>query len=291
MKWSKSLLTIGASLIAVAIVTQCGNNEVKIVRIFGSTTIEPFMKRVAEEYGKTHNLGFSIKAVGSRSGIDSLIDGACDITMSSMEISPEQITYAKKKTVSLKPFLLGYDVIVPVVHPSNTVTDITFEKLKEVFNKKLTNWSALGGVDTIIEVVDRSDASGTYAVWHHYIAPPMTSEERVTIRPSNSSVLAYVSEHTNAIGYVSGAYLNPEVKPLKLDGIDIAESDSMLSEYHLKRPLYLYVDENRFNDYLKKFIIFLIISDRGRALLRESGFFSDFSISPLEKAIENISKR
>ncbi|MBN1308485.1 MAG: PstS family phosphate ABC transporter substrate-binding protein [Chitinispirillaceae bacterium] len=288
MQW---IMTIGAVIFTAATAPYCVKSEVKNLRIFGSTTVEPFMKQAVAEYGKTRTVQFQVRGVGSKDGIDSLIAGACDMAMSSTEILPEQTARAQKNGMHLKPFLLGYDIIVPIVHPSNTISVIPFDALKRVFEGKLVGWSALGGADTAIDVVDRSDASGTYAVWHHYVAPPMATEERVTVRPSNSSVLAYVSEHTNAIGYVSNAYLNPEVKPLKLDGIAIAESDSMLSEYHLKRPLYLYVDEDRFNDDLKAFVIFMIISERGRALLREAGFFSDFSIAPLEKAVENISKR
>jgi phosphate transport system substrate-binding protein len=93
--------------------------------------------------------------------------------------------------------------------------------------------------------------------------------------PTNSSVLAYVSQHSNAIGYISNAFMNPEVKALKLDGIAITENDSLVTEYHLKRPLYLYVNEEKFDAdrETKNFVVFMVINERGRKLIRESGFF------------------
>ena len=190
-----------------------------------------------------------------------------------MEILPEQIAAAKEKGIGIKPFLLGYDIIVPIVHPSNPVSDISFTDLKAVFAQTKHRWTDLGGADTVIDVVDRTDASGTYAVWHHYVAPAKVDEEAYTVETSNSAVLAYVASHTNAIGYVSAAYLNPEVKTLSLDGIAITGGDSLLSEYHLKRPLFLYVDENTFDETEKLFVIYMIISDAGKDLLRGSGFF------------------
>ncbi|NQV33293.1 MAG: phosphate ABC transporter substrate-binding protein [Phycisphaeraceae bacterium] len=243
------------------------------IRIHGSTTLEPLMQKVATEYPKDSKTQISVKAVGSKDGIDSLISGACDIAMSSMEIQPEQISHAADKGMTIKPFLLGYDIIVPIVHPANPLTDISFENLKKVYDGSVTNWSILGGRDTAIDVVDRTHVSGTYNVWHHTVGPEETNDSQYTVQPSNSAVLAYVSEHVNAIGYVSAAYLNPEVKPLKLDGIAMADNDSLLSKYHLKRPLFLYINEANFNNAIKQFVVHMIINERGRELLREAGFF------------------
>ncbi len=251
----------------------CERNMPKTIRVYGSTTIEPFLQKAANEFQKNHKVEISIKAIGSKDGIDSLIAGSCDIAMSSMEILPEEYLKARAKGIDIKPFLLGYDIIIPIVHPSNKITDIAINDLKKVYDGSLTNWSQLGGSDTIIDVVDRAHSSGTYNVWHHTIAPVKTNESQYTIKPSNSAVLAFVSEHTNAIGYVSAIYLNPEVKPLKLNGIAMADNDLLLSEYHLKRPIFLYVNEDKFDNEVKKFLIYMVISERGKELLREAGFF------------------
>ena len=243
------------------------------IRIHGSTTLEPLLQKAAAEFQENYKTEISVKAVGSKDGIDALISGACDIAMSSMEIRPEQIAQAAEKGMTIKPFLLGYDIIIPIVHPSNPITDISFQDLKKVYDGSLTNWSMLGGRDTAIDVVDRAHSSGTHSVWHHTVGPEQTDDSLYTIRPSNSSVLAYVAEHANAIGYVSASYLNPEVKPLTLDGIAMAENDFLLSKYHLKRPLFFYVNEAEFDSAIKTFVVHMIINERGRELLREAGFF------------------
>ena len=276
-----TMVTAGSLVVVLGILTQCDRPGQKTIHVYGSTTIEMVMKKAGQEYGKNGKTTIVVNAVGSKAGIDSLIAGVCDIAMSSMEPLPEQTLAAITKGINLKPFLLGYDVIIPIVHPSNRVSDITFANLKNVFTGKIDKWLVLGGADTVIDIVDRSGSSGTYLLWHHSVVTAMACDEHVSVEPSNSTVVAHVSKHTNAIGYVSNAFLNPEVKPLKINGINIAESDSLLSQYHLKRPLYLYVNADRFENEIKSFIIFLIISDRGKELLRESRFFYNSWTGPV----------
>jgi phosphate transport system substrate-binding protein len=262
-----------ALILTLSGVVSCSKNEIESLKIYGSTTISTVMEKVAKEYGPSGKMNIEIKAIGSLSGIDSLIAGTCDIAMSSVEIEPDQITRAKKAGISLKPFLIGYDIIVPIVNPSNTVSDITINQLQEIYSGSIYRWSAVGGADTIIDFVDRDNSSGTHDIWHNDIFPKVKGGNAITIQPSNSAVTAYVSGHKNALGYISFAFYNPEVKILKLDGISITESDSLPSQYHLKRPLYLYVNDTRFDRKIKDFIIYLIINDKGRDLIRKAGIF------------------
>lgn len=275
MPVQKKEVVIAIILFLLLIVPGCTRKKEETIRIYGSTTIEPFIVKASEDFGRKRNIDFAVKAVGSRSGIDSLIAGKCRIVMSSMEILPEQIEQAKKNGIQVKPFLIGYDIIIPIVHPDNSVSDISFDLLKKVFSGQLKNWKEVGGMDAPIEVVDRASSSGTYSVWHHYVALEEVTDTSLhaTVKPTNSSVLSYIAENQHAIGYVSAAYLNPEVKALTLDGVAMKDNDARLSEYHLKRPLFLYVDEEQFDGAVKLFVVYLIINERGKELLRESGFF------------------
>ncbi|NLW33302.1 MAG: phosphate ABC transporter substrate-binding protein [Fibrobacter sp.] len=262
-------------LTAIVLITGCNSKDSVPVKIYGSTTIEPIIKKIAKEFNEKRGLEIIINGIGSNAGIDSLIEGKCDIAMSSTELSPFHKQEAHNKGVPLKPFLLGYDVIIPIVHPSNKIDAVSFENLVDIYKGNVKKWSELGGEDTVIDVTERSSSSGTYDVWHNHLVPKIVFSDSCTLCKSNSSILAYVAEHANAIGYVSAAYLNPDVKPVKVDGISILENDSLLSKYHMKRPLYLYVNENRFKSEIKELIIFLIISESGRDLIRKSGLFTN----------------
>ena len=264
-------------VLSVLLLSGFGKKEVPVFRIYGSTTLEPFMSAAVKAYQKKRNVNFDIKAIGSRDGIDSLINGSCDIAMSSMEISSDLIEQEKKEGVSLKPFLLGYDAIIPIVNPENPVSDIRYQQLLDIYKGTITNWSVLGGKDTAIDVIERSDASGTHFIWHKDIVPFRTTSGQFTTKESNSALNGYVADHSNAIGYTSVIFLNAELKALRIDGISVVENDSLLSQYHLKRQLLLYVNEDNMDGELRGFLTFLIFDEQGRKLLKEAGFFTNYA--------------
>lgn len=254
----------------------CSQKEAVTLRISGSTTIKPYIEKIVREYKIGKNIAVNLYSKGSISGIDELIAGTCDIAMSSTELLPEQVSLSEKKGVSLKPFLLGYDIIIPIVNPENRVSDITLQQLKNIYSKKIQNWSELGWKDTLIEVISRDTCSGTFDEWNRIVVGASIACEKETAQPSNSSILAYVSKHANAIGYISHVYLNPEVKPLQVNGLQLSDREKLVEQYPIKRPLFLYVNKNLFTGEVKKFITFLLMNEKAEKLFTETGFFPEF---------------
>src|SRR5690554_5329783 len=75
-------------LTAIVLITGCNSKDSVPVKIYGSTTIEPIIKKIAKEFNEKRGLEIIINGIGSNAGIDSLIEGKCDIAMSSTELSP-----------------------------------------------------------------------------------------------------------------------------------------------------------------------------------------------------------
>ena len=90
---------------------------------------------------------------------------------------------------------------------------------------------------------------------------------------SNSSVLAYIAEHVNAVGYISSSYLNPEVKALAVEGADAFDKGDQRNDHPIKRPFYLYVDKNKFSGPVKSFILFIVLNKHMKSLFPEIGFY------------------
>jgi len=241
------------------------------IRISGSTTLKPFIKKAVDEYNKKRDLEIIISAPGSMSGIDSLITGECDIAMSSARILSDQSMRAENEGVLLKSFLLGYDVIVPIVNRENPVVNISLDQLKDLYQGKIRNWSELGGNNAEIKIVIRKKNSGTYCAFCRIVSPAEKILSRAVV--SSSSMLAYIAENVNAAGYISSSYLNPEVKPLIVEGVNIFGKENQSNDHPIKRPLYLYVDKNKFNGPVKSFILFVILNEQIKSLFAESGFY------------------
>ena len=135
--------------------------------IKGSTTVLPIAQKVAEVYMSQHpDVKISISGGGSGNGIKALIDGSTDIADSSRFIKDKEVKMAVERGRYPVPFAVAYDCIVPVVHPTNSVMNLTPEQLKEIYKGKIKNWKEVGGPERKIVVVSRDTSSGTYEVWH-----------------------------------------------------------------------------------------------------------------------------
>lgn len=248
---------------ALFFVLSCAVPPERDIRIMGSTTMAPLLERLAEAWGPNHTSRIHIEAVGSVAGISALIARQCDLASSSSVIASAVLTDAEKLGIHLKAFPVCRDRIIPVVHTANPIGRIRLNDLREIFLGHITGWKPLTGLDEDIRLILRPDDSGTHQTWQQVVldgAPPGKTGHRVS---SNSAVLAAVAENTGAIGYISEAFLNPEVKK-----IDILQGDEMI---HIDRPLLLYADTGRLDSRLKAFLAFLY-SEPAQRIMADFGF-------------------
>ena len=135
--------------------------------IKGSTTVLPIAQKCAEAYMVDNpDVKISISGGGSGNGIKAVIDSTTDIGDSSRFIKDKEVKLAMSKGVYPVPFRVAYDCIVPVVHPSNNLENITLVQLRAIYKGEIKNWKDLGGSDRKIVVISRDTSSGTYEVWH-----------------------------------------------------------------------------------------------------------------------------
>ena len=211
------------------------------ITITGSTTVQPIAKTIAGDYMKAHpETRITISGGGSGNGIKAIIDGATDIGNASRFIKDKELAYANGKGVYPVPFRVAYDCIVPIVHPSNAVKNLTISQLREIFKGTLKNWRDAGGEDGPIHVVSRDTSSGTYEVWESKV---MNKEEvfpGVHLASSNDEVLKAVMANPGAIGYIGLGYLENSVKALTVENIKGAEATTINGSYPISRPLFMF---------------------------------------------------
>jgi phosphate transport system substrate-binding protein len=241
----------------------CPSPPMERMVIKGSTTMAPMLERLAAEYLKPDQNQIIIEATGSLDGIETLIQNECDMAASSVPASSELVQKAEKNGVSLKAFPVCRDRIVPIVNTANPVHQLSVTDLRDIFSGRTTTWKSAGWTESEIQVVLRQTASGTCRMWEQIILnddPPASGPTRVL---SNSGVLAAVAENRYAIGYVSQAYLNHEVKQVEITGLDSGTA--------LERTLFLYVNSGRMSKTAKAFLTYLH-SGPARQIITDSGF-------------------
>lgn len=257
-------------LIIILLLCSCARDQ-QTLTIKGSTTVEPITRIAAERYSEKRNINIKIESGGSHSGFSALIKGDCDIVDSSTEISEAERETALSNGVQIREFVIAYDLIVPIVHPRNPVDNLSMDQLRDIFSCKAQNWKRFGGMDGEIKIVIRDKFSGTHDVWNKFIMCTDGDSKGASVQSSNSGVLSHVSKNEEAIGYISYGFLNRDIKPLSINGIKPSSDPGKAGEFPVKRKLYLYVDDNRFSQPAKSFIIFLL-SRQGQEIIREAGF-------------------
>ena len=271
----KEMKLKGIAILALALVFSFTSSMVVLAGtlvIKGSTTVLPIAQKVAEAYMKQNpDVKISISGGGSGNGMKALIDGSTDIADSSRFIKPKEVSLAVGKGVYPVPFAVAYDCIVPVVHPSNPVTNITMDQLKAIYKGEIKNWKEVGGPDRPIVVVSRDTSSGTYEVWHKKIMKKERVFPGALLQASNGAVAQAVSKNKNAIGYISLGYLDKGIKALMVNQITGSEETTLNGTYPVSRPLYMFTKGWPKGDTLN-FINFVLNPEKGQKYVRDAKY-------------------
>ncbi len=175
------------------------------ITIQGSTTVNPIMMAVEEEYEKIHpNVKISITANGSGTGAAAAIDGTADIGMLSRDLKTSETD------AGLVPTVIGKDGIAIIVNKSVTgIDNLTLAQIAKIYDGTYTNWNQLGGVDHAIDVCGRESSSGTRGAFEELLSGKVAgfSSSSVTDKmvefASNNALLTHIETTDYSIGYVS----------------------------------------------------------------------------------------
>lgn len=238
----------------------------------GSTTVLPIAQKIVEAYMKQNpKVKISLSGGGSGNGIKALIDGSADIANSSRFIKQEEVALAVEKKRYPVPFAIAYDCIVPIVHPGNTVSNLTLDQLKAIYKGEIKNWKELGGPDAPVVVISRDTSSGTYEVWEEKVMKKENAFPGALLQASSGAVIQAVSRNKNAIGYDGIGYVDRSVKAIGVDGIKGSEETTLNGTYPISRPLYMFTPGWPKGDALS-FIRFVLHPQKGQKYVREAGF-------------------
>ncbi len=273
--FSKKSIISMLTVVVCAISLAAGNaSEKSKVIIKGSTTVLPITMKAIEAFKSVKpGISISLEGSGSGNGIKALLDGTCDIANSSREMKPEEKEKAKAAKMKIREITVAYDMIVPVVHPSNKVKNLTKDQLKGIFDGSITNWKQVGGNDMNIVTVSRDSSSGTYEYWNEDIMKKADVRKDSLMQASNGAVVNTVANNKKAIGYVGVGYLDSSIKGLDVNSIKANLKNGKTGKYPISRKLYMYVNEKNYSADSKSFVNYLL-SKEGQKLVSEAGFIT-----------------
>lgn len=203
--------------------------ETNYPRLDGATALYPIYAAAAQAI--YHGLDrSSVQEVVFQSrtprAYERLIKGEVDLILVAQP-SAEQRAMAEAAGVTLKLTPIGKEAFVFFVHEENPVSALTSAQIRDIYTKRIANWSGLGGRDEPIIPFQRPAGSGSQTAMLAHVMrgetlPPPLREE---YSEGMGGVLQRVANYRNApgaIGYsfrVFATIMSP-IKDLKLLAVD-----------------------------------------------------------------------
>lgn len=111
--------------------------EGKVV-VAGSSSVTPVMEKLAESYQTVNDkVTIEVQQSDSTTGIQSTIDGLCDIGMASRELKDSELEAGLTATV------IAQDGIAIIVNNDSGITELTSEQVKDIYTGNITTWEEL----------------------------------------------------------------------------------------------------------------------------------------------------
>ena len=246
-------------------------------KIKGSDTVLPLTQKEAEVFMKKYP-GSSIMVTGGGSGVGiaALQNGTTDIAQSSRKMKLDEKMKMQDAGKTFIETIIAYDALAVIVNPSNKINQLTREQLESIYTGKVTNWKEVGGDDMPIVLYSRESSSGTFEFFKEHVLNKKNFAPTAMLMPATGAIVQSVSQTKGAIGYVGLAYLETNIKALKVSYdkgttyVDPTVDNAMNKTYPITRPLYYYY-LNSTEKSVKPLIDF-ILSTEGQNIVREIGY-------------------
>lgn len=264
------------AIVIMAILPQIYAQNVNC-KVKGSDTVLPLTQKEAEVFMKKYP-GSSIMVTGGGSGVGlaALQNGTTDIAQSSRKMKLDEKMKLQDAGKVFTETIVAFDALAVIVNPSNKVNQLTREQIESIYTGKVTNWKELGGDDMKIVVYSRESSSGTFEFFKEHVMNKKNFAPTAMLMPATGAIVQSVSQTKGAIGYVGLAYLETNVKALKVSydkGVTFiipSVENAMNKTYPISRPLYYYY-LNSAEKAVKPLIDF-ILSSEGQQIVREIGY-------------------
>jgi len=204
----------------------------------GSSTVAPLAMEIAKRFETLHpNVRIDVQTGGSSRGVNDARAGLADIGMASRTLKPSE--------ADLQSVSIALDGISIIINQANPITALNKQQIIDIYTGKVTNWQAVGGIDSPIIVVNKAEGHSTLELFLHYFGLQNTDVKPQVVIGDNQQGIKTVASNPTAIGYVSIGSAEYEathqtpIKLLPLDNITASVENVRQGLFPLSRPLNL----------------------------------------------------
>lgn len=237
--------------------------EPKLIKIDGSSTVYPITEAMAEEFQLANKGTVKVTAAfsGTGGGFKKFCRNEIDVTGASRPISASEVEACKKAGIKFFELPVAFDATVVVVHPANTLSQITVDELKKMWapeaQGKIKTWADVNATwpKTELKLYGAGADSGTFDYFTEAIVgKAKSSRGDYTASEDDNILVKGVAGDKGALGFLPMAYYLENAKKVKALAVINKTGKAVLpnretvenSTYNpLSRPLFIYVNAER----------------------------------------------
>lgn len=267
-------------LLLSAVIISCASHKKETIMCAGSTTVLPVVSRAAGQFRLRHpDVNIVVNAGGSGVGINLLGEQEINIGMISRNVTQKEIE--KYPNVHFITHPVGKDAVVPVVSSevyNEGVMALTISQIAGIYKGEIKNWSEVGGPDKEILVVDKEKSRGTRHVFMENVLGNREAEAPGAdlVLGSNNEEQTAIAQSDAAIGMLSNAWINDDVKGLSIiiggETIEPTLENIKNGKFSITRELLL-ITNGRPQGIIREFIDFIKSPD-GQKIVEQAGYVS-----------------
>ncbi len=265
---SKYLIGIIVAIVVIigAYFALAGGSNQQTIQIAGSTSVQPVAEQLAQAYMQKHpDVKINVQGGGTSVGITSAQQGTADIGTASSKPKDSD-------SQGLVQTQIAKDGIVIIVNKANKLNSLTVDQAKNIFSGNITDWSKVSGSGSTISVITREDGSGTRDGFQNIVMGGKNGTpilKTAIVQSSTEAILQAVKGDPNAVGYISLASLNGDVKAVTINGVAPSEKTVSDETYKIVRP-FIFLTKGQPTGIVKDFIDFTM-SPEGQGIIQKAG--------------------
>ena len=251
-------------------------------KLDGATAAYPVYAAMVQEIYKgldERTVGQYVACSKTNEAYERLINGDIDIFFGAQP-SKQQIESAKKKGIEFTLTPIAKEAFVFFVNKENPVSGLAHHQIQDIYQKKITNWSEVGGNTERIMPFQRPDNSGSQTIMLAMVMqdkplPTPLWEEYAAGMGGVISQVAQYRNYSSAIGYsfrffATGMKPNDSIKLLAINEIEPSTDNIRNGIYPFTIDVYA-VTAGSANENTQTLIQW-ILSEQGQRLIEICGY-------------------
>jgi phosphate transport system substrate-binding protein len=204
----------------------------QVVQIACPENLTPLVMALASAYQREES-GVQIVVVERADTLayQALVNG--DVDISALTWLPTTIS----EDVWRVPF--ARDGLAIVVNTRNGLPGLTLDQLRQLFLGRVEDWEPWGGLPGAPQIISREEASGDYNFFQTQVMHDARVALTALLAPTSAAACDGVGSDPLAVGYLSTAWLDGDVRALTIEGVPPANEAIAAGLYPLSRDLFL----------------------------------------------------